>query len=401
MGRLYLVPRARRALARLVRKARGVERRVATLTPAGPPVGRALLSYIVDPFLLASGRAIPHSHTNFWESWRMARTLVELGFTVDVIHWTNRSFVPRARYDVLIDARVNLERLAPLVGPECLKIMHIETSHPQWHNSAQRQRLAALADRRGIRLPPFKLIAENRAIETADCATILGNDRTCATYRYAGKPLFPVPISHPEPFPFPENKDFDGVRHNFLWFGSGGLVHKGLDLVLDAFVGLPDFKLTVAGPVDREHAFERAYRRELYATPNVRTLGWIDVLAPDFLELARETLALVYPSCSEGQSGGVVTCLHAGLLPVVTPEVGVDIPAGTGVVVEVPTVDALRAVIVELGARPAAELAARARRCWEHAREHHTRERFAEVHRRQLLEILARFRPALRDRIAA
>ncbi len=401
--RLRSLPgRVERTFARFLRKLRRIDERVIRLRATrSPAVGRALFSYILDPFLAPAGRPVDHSHTHFWESWRMATTLAELGFEVDVVHWTNRTFVPRERYDLFVDVRLLLERLGPLLGPDCLKLMHIETAHASFYNPAQKTRLAALAARRGIRLEPFKLLDENRAIEHADAATILGNETTQATYRFAGKPLFPVPISQPLLYPFPEEKRFDAVRRRFLWFGSGGMVHKGLDLALEAFAGLPDFHLTVAGPVERERAFERAFSSELYETPNIATVGWVDVAAPSFLELSRSILGLVYPSCSEGQNGGTVTCLHAALLPVVTSEVGVDVAPEFGVVLNEGSVEAIRAAVVALASKPADDLALMARNAWKFARARHSRERFAAEHRAAVLAILERFRPALRARVAA
>jgi glycosyltransferase involved in cell wall biosynthesis len=400
--RLRSLPdRVRRTLERELRRVRGIDEKVVRLPAEGGAArGRALFSYIVDPFLLPPGAELPHSHTHFWESRTMARTLCALGFEVDAIHWTNRTFVPRERYDLLVDVRLNLERLGPALGPECLKVMHAETAHASFYNPAQLARLAALEARRGIRLAPFKMLEPNRAIESADCATLVGNERTQSTYRFAGKPLWPVPISQPVLYPFPEGKDFAAARSRFLWFGSGGMVHKGLDLVLDAFAGLPDLHLTVCGPVERERAFESAYARELYATPNIHAHGWIDVAGPEFADLARRTLALVYPSCSEGQNGGTVTCLHAGLLAVVTPEVGVDVDSSFGLLLAEPSVDAIRAAAVELSRRDPDGLAAMARRAWQFARERHTRERFAAEYRRAMVEILHRFRPGLAGQLA-
>lgn len=399
--RLRSLPgRVARTIERELRKLRRIDEKVVRLPAAvDPPRGRAIFSYVIDPFLLPPGAPVSHAHTHDWESLTMGRTLAALGFEVDVLHWTNRTFEPRGPYDLLIDVRLLLERLAPRLGPECLRVMHAETAHPSFYNPAQRARLDALAARRGIRLEPFKLLDENRAIEHADAATILGNEATQATYRFADKPLYPVPISQPVLYPFPEGKDFGAARTRFLWFGSGGMVHKGLDLVLEAFAGLPGFELAVAGPVERERDFERAFARELYRTPNIRTLGWVDVASPAFTGLAAGSLGLVYPSCSEGQNGGTVTCMHAGLIPIVTREVGVDVPPSGGVVLREATVEGIRAAVGGLAARPPAELEAMARSAWHHAREHHTRERFASVYRQRLLEILERFRPALRERL--
>ena len=401
-----LVGRGRRLLERLSRRIRRVESRLVTMAPspgagkpATEPVGRALLSYILDPYLLAPGRPEPHSHTHFWESREIGQVLNDLGFELDVVHWTNRTFTPQHPYDLFVDVRLNLERLAPALGPACLKVMHIETAHCGFYNPAQHRRLAELEARRGIRLAPYKLLEPNRAIEHADAATILGNRATQATYAHAGKPLWPVPISQPFLYPWPDGKDFAAARRRFLWFGSGGLLHKGLDRVLEVFAALPDLELTVLGPVDREPEFERAFHRELYETANIHTRGWIDVASAEFLAIAHRHLALVYPSCSEGQNGGAVTCMHAGLIPVLSRESGVDLDPEYGVELQFCTHEEIRDRVLELARRPPDELAAKSRCAWEWVRAHHTRERFSLAYRQSLLEILERFRPALAGKI--
>ena len=40
---------------------------------------------------------------------------------MDVIDYRGFDFVPEKKYSVLIDIHYNLERLAPLVGSECLR----------------------------------------------------------------------------------------------------------------------------------------------------------------------------------------------------------------------------------------------------------------------------------------
>lgn len=397
-----LAGRGRRFFERLSRRIRRVESRVVSLAPlpaagkpSARPVGRALLSYILDPYLLPEGSPEPHSHTHFWESREIGRILVAAGFELDVIHWTNRSFLPARPYDLFVDVRLNLERLGPLLGPECLKLMHIETAHCNFYNPAQRRRLQELEARRGIRLAPYKLLEPNAAIEHADAATILGNRATQATYAHAGKPLWPVPISQPFLYAFAADKDFAAARRRFLWFGSGGLLHKGLDRVLEVFAALPELELTVLGPIDREPEFARAFHRELYATPNIRTHGWIDVASAEFLALARRHSALVYPSCSEGQNGGAITCMHAGLIPVLSRESGVDLDPEYGIELISSSLEEIRGRVLELAARAPEELAAMSRNAWEWVRAHHTRERFSHGYTRALSEILERFRPEL------
>jgi len=331
----------------------------------------------------------------------MAATWRELGFAVDVIHWTNEAFRPAHGYDILIDPRRNLERLAPLVGSGCLKIFHAETAHWQTNDREQLRRLDELAARRGTRLTRLRLVGENRGIESADCAVVLGNEWTLASYRPFGKPLYRVPLSNAFDYPSPEGKSIEAARGRFVWFGGVGFVHKGLDLALEALAGVDGVALDVAAPLDREPEFVALYERELYRTPNVRAVGWLDVGAPRFLEVANRSFALIFPSCSEGGGGSAVTAMHAGLIPVATAATSVDFSPDEGVVLADVSVAAIRAACLALAARPADELRSMATAAWRRARATHSRPAFGAGYRAAALEILERFRPALRSRVGA
>jgi len=374
----------RRRLARLcrrvLRRLSGVDQRRISLPPDGPARGWVLFSYIIDPFLRKPGAPMPHSHTHFWESWQMAQIFREAGYAVDVIHWTHRGFRPERDYAVYVDVRRNFDRVAPQLGPGCLKIVHLDTAHYAFHNAAQARRLAELKSRRGIDLRPFKLIEPNRAIECADRATVLGNEFTIGTYRFAGRPIDRIPISTPLLYPAPEGGEDEGCRRNYLWFGSEGFVHKGLDLVLEAFAGLPRYRLFVCGPMEREPDFEAAFRKELYATQNIHTIGWVDIADRRFQRLASNCLGLVFPSCSEGGGGSVLTCMHAGLIPIVSRESSVDIDPRYGCLLPDCGVDTIRACVQELSGRPAAERRAMRSAAWRFAREHHTRAQFTAAY---------------------
>jgi hypothetical protein len=208
--------------------------------------GRALLSYVQEPFLRGDG-PISNAHTNHWESLQIAQTLLDRGFSLDVISYHNRKFSPVDDYRIFIGSRTNFERLALQLPAGCLKVVHLDTAHWLFNNQAASRRLLDLQQRRGCTLNNIKMIEPNWAIEHADIGTVLGNDFTMDTYRYAGKPLFRIPISVPETYDWAMDKDIEAARHRYLWFGSNGFVHKGLDLVLDAFAGMPDKQLVVCG----------------------------------------------------------------------------------------------------------------------------------------------------------
>jgi glycosyltransferase involved in cell wall biosynthesis len=352
--------------------------RCVSLRPESGVKGYVLLSYILDPFLLKTGERISNAHTHHWESFQIAKTFLDFGYAVDVIDYRNEEFRPSKEYGFLIAARTNFERLASLLNRDCTKIAHLDTSHWMFNNWAAYKRGIALQDRKGITAPvgSLRLVEPNYAIEHADCATLLGNRFTMDTYQYANKPLFAVPVSTCSEFPWPQSKDFAACRKSFLWFGSGGFVHKGLDLVLDAFAEMPDFHLYICGPVKEEKLFSEIYRDELYCLPNIHCLGWVDVGGKEFIDVMNHCVGIIYPSCAEGQCGSVVQCLHGGLVPVVSYESGLDI-AEFGVILKECSIREIRESLQGIGNRSAGELRDLAMGTREFARTNHTRERFA------------------------
>lgn len=360
--------------------------RVVRLRPRSKPAGFVLLSYLTDPFVRPeAGRHF----SNRWECRQMAQTFLDLGLGVDVIDWFDTRFVPRRAYRFLVDIGCSMPRLAPLVGPDCIKLMHATGKHWMFQNFAELQRLKGLMDRRGVALEPRRQAPTGCAVELADCITVLGNEQTLATFAYAGKPVYQIPLSSAAEFPWDDAKDFSAARRRFLWLGSGGMVHKGLDLVLEAFCGTPELELVVCGPVSGEADFENFYRRELYQMPNIRTLGWLDVTTPQFAAVTREVSAMVYPSCSEGSAGSVIVGLHAGLLPIVSRETGIDV-MDFGVELPHSTSEEIRRAAKIHARRDPAALRQRSRAAWQRARSFYTRERFAEAYRNVVLEWLER-----------
>ncbi len=390
----------RRILGVLGRRAgleigRGSDPRVISLLPDGRPPEWVLLSYTINPFI-RGGRPLDLGHTADWECSQIAKTFLDLGYGVDVINYDNRRFVPRKPYAVAVDELTNLERLAPLLPPDCLKVFHAVFAHWLFHNRASYERHAALHERRGILLKPQRLLQPNLGIEAADGATVKGTTFTMETYAHAKRPMHQIHGSSTVVLPWPEGKDFEASRRRFIWLGSRGMVHKGLDLVLEAFVGMPDYALTVCGPVRAEPDFERAFADELYRRPNIRTVGWVDLAGPQFQEIAAASLGIVYPSCSEACAGSVINTMHAGLIPVVSPESGVDVHAEFGMVLSDCSVEDIRDRVRALSDLPAADLQAMARRAWEVARARYTRERFAQSYREAVAALLS---PVRQDRV--
>ena len=377
-----------REVGNALRERRVPEKQVITLYPEGAPQGRVLFSYIIDGFLSQPGIPISNRHTNIWQSVKMAETFVELGYEVDVIHWTNQIFIPKGNYSFLVDVRRNLERLAPLLNQDCVKIFHFDTTHILFHNAAGAKRLLQLQERRGVTLKHQRFEQPNFGIEHADYVTSVGNDFTLSTFKYANKKTFKLPQPCGIMLDWQE-KIWDQCRSNFLWFSSGGLVHKGLDLALEAFKELPECQLTVCAPLDREKDFIRAYHKELYETPNISTVGWVDIDSSQFRDIIAICGSMVHLSCSEGGGASVKMCMHAGLIPIVSYESSVNV-YDFGFMLRDCSVANITHIIRHVAALSQNEIRNRSKKAWKFARRHHTRKNFAKEYRKVIMEIMAK-----------
>jgi glycosyltransferase involved in cell wall biosynthesis len=362
------------------------DKKVVLLNPEGPSRGRVLFSYIIDGFFLEPGAPVPKTHTNIWQSIKMAETFVELGYEVEVIHFTNHSFIPKGNYSFFVDVRHNMQRLSPLLNKDCVRIMHLDTANILFHNAAGAKRLLELQERRGITLQPQRFEMPNLGIEHADYATTTGNDFTVNTFKYANKKIFKLPSPCGIMLDWSE-KDWDQCRQHFLWFSSSGFVHKGLDLALESFREIPDCHLTVCAQLDKDQDFVRAYHKELYETRNINTVGWVDIDSSKFRDITTTCGSIVHLSCSEGGAPSVKMCMHAGLIPIVSYESGVDVD-DFGFTLRDCSIDNIKNIIKHVATLSQSELQKRALLARKTARRYYTRENFAEEYRKAILEII-------------
>ena len=356
------------------------------LKPKGSVRGTVLLSYLTEAFTLAPWEEFSTYHTSYWECHEIAETFLRKGYAVDVIKWENKTFVPKKKYDFFIDMHHNLERLAPLLGSACKKILHIAICHWIVNNTAEYQKLKRVYEKRGVALKPRRVLEPTLNIENADLATVLGNKFTQDTYRYAGKPIHQIPISVTVLIDNPK-RDYSKAKNNFLWIGGGGAALKGLDVTLEAFAAMPDKKLFICGGVSSEQDFQQAYWKELYQTPNIVYLDRVDVGGEKFKEVVKECAFVLYPSTSEGQAGSIVQAMHAGLIPLISYQTGVDVH-DFGKILPDNSLETVTAEIKAISALPEQTLEQMGRKTWEFVRTHHTRETFSAAYEKFATDVL-------------
>jgi glycosyltransferase involved in cell wall biosynthesis len=340
--------------------------------------GSILISYITEPFTLTPREGFSNFHTMYWECYEIARLFSVRGYDCDIINSRDNKFIPKKNYVACIDAE-GLERLMRYLTPECKKVFHILISHWDTYNEAEEKRLVDLKRRRGVDLLPRRKMKPSRDAEIADYLEGFGNKTIFKSFDRFRKPIFFIPISTVAKFDLPINKDLMKARKHFLWFGGGGAVLKGLDLVLEAFILTSDLELHVCGPVNSEKDFVEEYKKELYETPNIHFYGRIDVGSDQFKEIIGKCAAIVYPSGGEGSSGAVVQAMHAGLVPIITHETGIQ-ETSNYIALENPTPESVAEAVKSFSKLPSEEILEKSRNIWQYAQKVYTREEFSKAY---------------------
>lgn len=350
--------------------------------------GTALIAYTVAPFLQAPWEYLTDPHTSYWECEEMVRILLSEGYDVDVVDASNIEFVPSYPYTVAIDVKQNFKRWKSVLPVTCVKIMHITASESRAQNEAERLRLLRLKERRGVQLPMARQEIEGSNPEYADFLEGFGNGAVHQTYACFGKSIYSIPISVAEMFPFPEKKNWDRARSHFLFFGGGGAILKGLDLLVEAFALMPEATLHIIGPAGFEKGFCDIYQKELalpnivrYPRPRISADGRMWLGDRPFSTVADICGTLLYPSASEGTSGAVVQAMHAGIFPIVTPRTGLHNSAPARLLGEDVDVDKIIRVVREVLVMPPENLRQQAYDAWLFARQRYTRQAFTDVYR--------------------
>jgi glycosyltransferase involved in cell wall biosynthesis len=286
---------------------------------------KVLISYIVSPF-----RKKSLSHTNFYEVTSAAKIFDELGYVVDVIYYQGK--IPKLEeYDVIYGFGDVFQEYfeSGLWGKKT--IYYGAGMHVCHQNTATLKRVKDVYKEKGIWLAKSaRYVEKNWSHQTilVDGIIALGNEECAKTYRkyYDGK-IISLPA------PFFKVIDADSVLKNrsrganksYLWFGSGGLVHKGLDLCLDFFKKRPDLTLHICGNIESEIDFLEAYKDELYQLPNILTHGFLQINSISFKEVLSLCSFVIFPSCSEGGGPAVLTSIGNGaLIPIITKETSIS-----------------------------------------------------------------------------
>lgn len=281
-----------------------------------------LLAYITTPFT-----HIAETHQNQWQVTELARIIGDMGYNVDVIDFrSSKKELPR-KYDMLVDIQplADSPRLKWL-QPNAKKIVYLTGCESRWANAEEEKRRNRVKEARQVFIPPEREATPlDKTVESFDASFMIGNPYNWQTYQKAPEKMpqvYYIPNGGLVPVYAGGNRR---SPHKFLFFASSGQVHKGLDLLLEVFAKLcTDCELFVCSNFLNEEVFCKVYGQELFHTPNIHSIGFVDIQGQQFREITETCGYVIIPSCSEGQIGSVLYPMARGCVPILSRACGYD-----------------------------------------------------------------------------
>ncbi|MFH1352773.1 MAG: glycosyltransferase [bacterium] len=350
----------------------------------------ALISYVTRPFR----KGVTFAHTNSIEALEIAKVFRRLAYNVDVVDFDYEGRgIDYSKYSVIFgfgDPLVNsfYKRKHPVIT-----IYYGTGMHVVRQNHAALKRVKEVYKKKGVWMPESGRIVDKAwSVQTTLVNNIitLGNDSVIESYRkYFDGGIYNIPVSCYKIFDYKEilsRKNHGVARKHFLWFGSSGLIHKGLDLLLEVFKELPDVHLYVCGPINQEKKFQECYYGELYNTPNIHTYGYVDIKTLLFKEIISKCGFVILPSCAEGEPSSVINVMCYGLIPIVPRSAGIRIK-DFGLEIKQLTHESLTQMVKRAAALSEEEMTKRSFECAEDTVSGHSIEKFSEELENSLKEI--------------
>jgi glycosyltransferase involved in cell wall biosynthesis len=350
----------------------------------------ALLSYIQGVFenedLINDVR-----HTNRHTTYLIAEVLKSLNYNVDVINYDQELKGDLRTYSFVFGLGKSLEYILKTRNQSQPKIIYFATGcNPLFSNVITLSRIEDFYKRhKKVFFSSSRYIIEDWPLqhELADWIILHGNEFAKSTYRNYNITAINGPVFLSDPA-IKTDWQWELSRKNYLWFGSDGAIHKGLDLLIEAFIKYPDCNLVVCGSLQNDSDLIEYYKSTIGISSNISLLGYVTVGSEKFLEILLNCAFVISPSASEGNSPSVLTCMaNGGLIPVISRNSDVTLH-DYGVLINELTIESVMDSIEESQEISIEELKLQSKKVLDVSRDLHSFETFEKNFRKKLQEAL-------------
>lgn len=277
-------------------------------------------------------------HANYQQAVQMLKCFIEMGFCVDVCflndYKTSQYILDYNKkcnsYDIIIGHGSLYKKACKLeCNKNTLKILFVTENFPLVVEKKYEERAKYLKQRHpklDISCSPARRGYFDEEIFTiSDYAIVMSSLYNIEPMKNYVHKIYQINsnIIFNKQFTFDKSTRLEAIKNTkktFLWFGSCGLVHKGVDILLDTFRELPDLDINFYGLSDSEISIFNKLKSK-----NTNDCGRINVQTQAFIDnVVYKHCFLIMPSCSEGMNTSVATCMAHGIIPIVTKETGFE-----------------------------------------------------------------------------
>ena len=290
------------------------------------------LLYSVSPSSMDDSMRNYTGHGGKWARWCVWDIFKEKGYSLMVHDWLKR-LSDCEPFDVVL-AMQYLYNVQSAIGPETMVMLRTTTAYADYHNQMAMDRVDEINHRRGALLnykrlqKPGELTAE--AIEQADYIVGVGNEFIKNTFPERVRDKINMTDNVRAYIGKVDIRESIPEQRGWLWHFGSGAIHKGLDLCLEAFAKHPEWELHVTANLSYEPDILKEFAYE-FQLPNIHYYGWLSSSSAKFRSIVDKCVGFLGPTCSEGQSPAVATCLSLGLYPVISRQSGIDLPNINGI----------------------------------------------------------------------
>jgi len=256
----------------------------------------------------------------------MLYELISLGFSIDVCHCNDVSVLnvlKRRKYDYIVGFGKVFEEMAKNGGIK-YRILFITENNPEVSRSKAQERLEYFKQRHPniktrffIQRDKFYTIEQFKLANIGIC---MSNEYNAESMRPYFNKFYRINVNGLYNKTFIYKDNISDKRRGFAWFGSNGVIHKGLDILIDAFNEIPEYNLNIYGAPARESKYLKKIAKK-----NIIFHDKVCVFGEQFIsEVVNKNCFTISLSCSEGMNSGIATCMLHGLIPIVTKETGFD-----------------------------------------------------------------------------
>lgn len=287
-----------------------------------------LICYITHAFK-KNARII---HTNIAESMKIAEEFRDLGYNCHITNYNNDKKINYNEYDVIFGFGKSFNN-SFFSNTKAKRLFYGTGRHPYYSNNETIKRgLSFLKEHNSLPLNSLRLVNEDYSlqIDAANELILLGGDDVVLNYKkYSDREdIYNLNTSFYKILDYKHivnNKNYTEAKNNFLFFSGGGMIHKGLDILLDIFSKRDDINLHICASVDDEKEFASIYNKQLYKTNKIHTYNFVDIKSEKFSELLQKCCFVILPSCSEVIPTSVINIAgNGGLIPILTKPASIN-----------------------------------------------------------------------------